>query len=160
MEIERYSTAQAHDSPTVRQQSVFIENRVGQLLRLTRLFDQTEIRILAVSVVNSIDCAICRMILDDPDRAYDVMTQSRFQVSETDLIVVSLPHGKRALLHTWTALLGAEINIHYTYPLIVHPKGSAAIAVMPDNVDDAIVVLKDRNFLLLDQNDLYDTRNY
>lgn len=160
MEIEPYSTAQAHDSPTVRQQSVFIENRVGQLLRLTRLFDQTEIRILAVSVVNSIDCAICRMILDDPDRAYDVMTQSRFQVSETDLIVVSLPHGKRALLHTWTALLGAEINIHYTYPLIVHPKGSAAIAVMPDNVEDAIVVLKDRNFSLLDQNDLYDTRNY
>ncbi len=160
MEIEPYSTAQAHDCPTVRQQSVFIENRVGQLLRLTRLFDQTEIRILAVSVVNSIDCAICRMILDDPDRAYDVMTQSRFQVSETDLIVVSLPHGKRALLHTWTALLGAEINIHYTYPLIVHPKGSAAIAVMPDNVDDAIVVLKDRNFSLLDQDDLYDTRNY
>lgn len=160
MEIEPYATAHANDSPTVRQQSVFIENRVGQLLRLTRLFDQTEIRILAVSVVNSIDCAICRMILDDPDRAYDVMTQSRFQVSETELIVVSLPHGKRALLHTWTALLGAEINIHYTYPLIVHPKGSAAIAVMPDNVENAIVVLRDRNFSLLDQEDLYDDRTY
>lgn len=160
MEIEPFGTAQAHDSPTVRQQSVFIENRVGQLLRLTRLFDQTEIRILAVSVVNSIDCAICRMILDDPDRAYDVMTQSRFQVSETDLIVVSLPHGKRALLHTWTALLGAEINIHYTYPLIVHPKGSPAIAVMPDNVENAIHVLRDRNFSLIDQADLYDSREY
>jgi len=160
MEIEPFETAQANHSPTVRQQSVFFENRVGQLLRLTRLFDQTEIRILAVSVVNSVDCAICRMILDDPDRAYDVMTQSRFQVSETDLIVVSLPHGKRALLHTWTALLGAEINIHYTYPLIVHPKGSAAIAVMPDNVENAIRVLRDRNFALLDQEDLYDNRDY
>lgn len=160
MDIEPYTTAQAHDQPAVRQQSVFIENRVGQLLRLTRLFDQTEIRILAVSVVNSIDCAICRMILDDPDRAYDVMTQARFQVSETDLIVVSLPHGKRALLHTWTALLGAEVNIHYTYPLIVHPRECAALAVMPDNIEHAIRVLRDRNFVLLDQSDLLEDRTF
>ena len=107
----------------MRQQSVFIENRVGQLLRLTRLFDQTDIRILAVSVVYSVDCAICRMIVDDPHTASEVLRNSRFQVSEAELIVVSLPHGKRALLHTWAALLGGEINIHYTYPLLVHPRG-------------------------------------
>ena len=74
MDIEPLEVAQASDVPTVRQQSVFIENRVGQLMRLTRLFDQTEIRILAVSVVYSVDCAICRMILDDPDRAYEVLS--------------------------------------------------------------------------------------
>ena len=81
MEIEPLGTAEAHDDPTIRQQSVFIENRVGQLLRLTRLFDQTDIRILAVSVVYSVDCAICRMILDDPDRAAEVLSQSGFHVS-------------------------------------------------------------------------------
>ena len=71
MDIAPLETAEAHDYPTIRQQSVFIENRVGQLLRLTKLFDQTDIRILAVSVVYSVDCAIVRMILDDPDNAYD-----------------------------------------------------------------------------------------
>ncbi len=159
MDIEPLGVAQAHDVPTVRQQSVFIENRVGQLMRLTRLFDQADIRILAVSVVYSVDCAICRMILDEPDLAYDVLSNSRFQVSEAELIVVSLPHGKRALLHTWAALLGGEINIHYTYPLLIQPRGFAAIAVLPDNIEQAVQVLREKGFDVLDQQDLLEERS-
>lgn len=158
MELEPLETAEAQDQPTVRQQSVFVENRVGQLLRLTRLFDQTEIRILAISIVYSVDCAICRMIVDDPDRAAEVLNHAGFQVSETELIVVSLPHGKRALLHTWATLLGGEVNINYTYPLLIQPHGCAAIAVCPDSIELAISVLKDRKFQLLDQQDLLDAR--
>ena len=158
MALEPFETAEAQDAPTVRQQSVFIENRVGQLLRLAKLFDQTDIRILAVSVVYSCDCAICRMILDEPDRGYDVLTQARFQVSEAETIVVSLPHGKRALLHTWAALLGAEINIYYTYPLLIHPKGNPAVAIVPDNVEQAATVLSERGFEVLDQQDLLNAR--
>jgi len=158
METEPLETAEAHDVPTVRQQSVFVENQVGQLLRLTRLFGQTDIRILAVSVVDSVDCAICRMIFDDPDAAHDVLAQSEFPVSEAELLVVSLPHGKRALLHTWAALLGGEINIHYTYPLIVHPRGSPALAVLPDNISQAVEALRHRNFEILGQGDLLDVR--
>lgn len=158
MAMEPFETAEANDWPTVRQQSVFIENRVGQLLGLTRLFEQTDIRILAVSVVYSVDCAICRMIVDDPDLASEVLRASRFQVSEAELIVVSLPHGKRALLHTWAALLGGEINIHYTYPLLVHPKGSAALAVVTDDIAGAVKLLREKNFELLDQSALMDDR--
>jgi hypothetical protein len=156
MALEPFETAEAQSTPTVRQQSVFVENRVGQLLRLTQLFDRTDIRILAVSVVYSVDCAICRMILDDPDKGYDILTTAGFQVSESELIVVSLPHGKRALLHTWAALLGAEINIHYTYPLLVRPRGSAAIAVAPDDIEGAVRILRERKFEVLDQSDLLD----
>lgn len=160
METQPFETAEAHDYPTIRQHSVFIENRVGQLMRLTRLFDQTDTRILAVSVVYSVDCAICRMIPDDPDVAYDALSEAGFQVSETELIVVSLPHGKRALLHTWAALLGGEINIHYVYPLLVQPKGCAALAVLPDNIERAIELLRHRKFDILDQSDLLAERHH
>jgi hypothetical protein len=98
------------------------------------------------------------MILDDPDRGYEVLTDAGFQVSETEMIVVSLPHGKRALLHTWAALLGGEINIHYTYPLLIQPKGCSAIAVLPDHIENAIKVLRERNFEVLDQQDLREGR--
>ena len=157
MEIEPISTAEGYDAPTVRQLSVFVENRVGQLLRLTKLFTQTDIRILAISVVYSVDCAICRMILDNPDRGFEVLTEAGFQVSQTELLVVSLPHGKRALLDTWAALLGAEINIHYVYALLVRPKGSAAIALAPDNMEGAVEVLRERGFEVLNESDLDDT---
>lgn len=158
MDIKPLETAEGYDVPTVRQQSIFVENQVGQLLRLTRLFDRADIRILALSVVYSVDCAICRMILDDPDSAYDVMTNSRFQVSDSELIVVSVPHGKRALLGIWTALLSGEISIHYTYALLVRPKGAAAIAVVPDNLEQAVPILRESGFELLTQQDLLDTR--
>ncbi len=159
MDVEPLQTLEGQSYPTIRQQSVFIENRVGQLLRLTRLFDQSDIRILAVSVVYSVDCAIVRMVLDDPDQGYEVLTKNDFPVSETELIAVSLPHGKRALLHTWAALLDAEINIHYTYPLLIRPKGCAAIAVLPDNIEQAIRVLRERKFEVLDQQDLLQARD-
>ena len=158
MATEPLETAEAHDWPTVRQQSVFVENRVGQLLALARLFDQTDIRILAVSIVYSVDCSICRMLLDDPDTANELLLGARFQVSETELIVVSLPPGKRALLHMWAALLGGEISIHYTYALLIHPYGTAAVAVLPDNIEQAVETLRQRKFQLLSQKDLFDTR--
>lgn len=159
MDVEPLQTLEGHSVPTIRQQSVFIENRVGQLLRLTKLFDQSDIRILAVSVVYSVDCAIVRMVLDDPDQSYDVLTKSDFQVSETELIAVSLPHGKRALLHTWAALLGGEINIHYVYPLLIRPRKCAALAVCPDNIEQAVRLLREKKFELLDQQDLLESRN-
>jgi hypothetical protein len=159
MDVKPLETIEGHGVPTIRQQSVFIENRVGQLLRLTKLFDQSDIRILAVSVVYSVDCAIVRMVLDDPDEGRKVLTDHDFPVSETELIAVSLPHGKRALLHTWAALLGGEVNIHYVYPLLVRPKGHAAMAVCCDNVEQAIQVLRDKKFDVLDQQDLLESRN-
>ncbi len=159
MATEPFETAEAHGVPTVRQQSIFVENRIGQLLQLTRLFDNADIRILAVSVVYSVDCAICRMILDDPDRACEALSDARFQVSESELLVVSLPHGRRALLGTWAALLGGEINIHYAYPLLIHPRGCAALAIVPDSIEQAVVVLRERGYDVLDEQDLFDVRN-
>jgi len=71
---------------------------------------------------------------------------------------VSLPHGKRALLDTWAALLGAEVNIHYTYPLLVRPLGHAAIAVLPDNIPQAVATLRKQSFDVLSQDELRDSR--
>ncbi|MCP4248450.1 MAG: acetolactate synthase [bacterium] len=156
MSLEPFETAHAHDYPTVRQLSVFIENRVGQLLRLTRLLDRTEIHILAISVVNSVDCAIIRMIVDDPDDAVAVFREGGFKVSEAELIVVSLPPGKRALLHTWMALLSGEVNIGYTYPLMIQPHGAPALAVQIDENEMAIDVLRAKKFVVLDQSDLLE----
>lgn len=158
MQVEPLETLEGQGTPTVRQHSVFIENRVGQLLRLTQLFERTETRIVAVSVVHSVDCAICRMIADDPDDSYRILTQAGFHVSESELLVVSLPHGRRALLSVWAALLGGEVNIHYTYPLLIQPHKNPAIAICADNVDQAAKVLAEHKIELLDEQDLLRCR--
>ena len=156
MSLEPMETAASHDFPTVRQLSVFLENRVGQLLRLTRLLEQTDIHILAISVVNAVDCAVIRMIVDQPDEAAELIRQNRFSMSETELIVVTLPPGKRALLHVWTAMMAGEVNVAYAYPLLVRPYGSPAIALQADSPEMAINVLRSKKFHVLDQSELLE----
>jgi hypothetical protein len=154
MDTAPFETAYASGFPTVRQLSIFFENRLGELLRMTRLFDRTDIHILGLSVVNSVDCAIIRMIVDDPDGAYDLLQSQRFPLTQTDILVVSLPPGKRALLHTWVAMLSAEVNVAYAYALLGSMGGQAALAVQTDNLETAAHTLQDKGFTVLDQTDL------
>lgn len=154
MALEPMETKYASGFPSARQLSVFFENRVGQLLRLTRLFDETEIHILALSVVNSVDCAIIRMIVDDPDQAHDLLTSAGFACNQTDILVVQLPPGKRALLHTWVAFMSAEVNVAYAYALLSHPGQQPAIAVQADQLEQAAHSLHEKGFVVLDQSDL------
>lgn len=154
MSLEPFETAFASGYPAARQLSVFIDNRVGQLARLTRVFSNTDIHILGLSVVNSVDCAIIRMIVDRPDEAHELLQHAGFAVNQTEILVVSLPEGKQALLLTWVALMGAECNIAYTYSLLSRPNGHAALAVQADNQEQASVVLQEKGFTVLDQSDL------
>lgn len=154
MSLTPFETAQAHDTPTVIQLSIFIDDSVGQLLRLTQILDKTDIRILGLMVLNSIDCAIVRMIVDDPDEAYRVLTERKFPVKQTELLVVALPHGKRGLLDLWSAVLSAEINIHYTYALLGLSHGSRVIAVHAENTSTAYEAILQRHFTVLDQSQL------
>lgn len=154
MNIEPLETAEGSDFPSCCQLSVFLENRVGQLLRLTRLLDGADISIRALSVEGSTDCAILRLLVDKPDEAQRMITDAGFAVSLTDVIVVELPHGKRGILTVCQALITGEVNIHYTYPLLSPPGGAATLAAKVDNLELAVSVLRARDFVVLSQGDL------
>lgn len=154
MDTEPYSLAYASGFPAAQQLSIFLHNGIGQLLRVTRLFDGTDIHILALSVVNSIDCAIIRLIVDEPDEAFDLLTESGFAVNQTEILVVGLPRGKQALLHTWVAFLSAEVDVAYAYALMTQPNGGPALAVQADQLEQAAEALQKKGFDVLDQTDL------
>ncbi len=149
-----YSTARGRDWPSVRQFNVFLENRLGALLNVVRRFETTDIRIVSLTVVDSADCAIIRMVLSDPERALEIFAQGKFPVTESDLLVVQLPDGDQPLLQICKALLAAEISIHYAYPLLVGPQGSAALALHVEDIDTAAQFLQQRGFVLFSENDL------
>ena len=132
-----YSTARGRDWPSVRQFNVFLENRLGALLELVRRFETTDNRIVSLTVVDSADCAIIRIVLRDPERAREIFEQARLPVTESDLLVVQLPDGPQPLLQICKALLMAELNVHYAYPLLIGPLGNAALALHVDPDDDA-----------------------
>lgn len=148
-----FETLEGDDFRTVRQVSVFLENRLGQLLRLTQTLERADVRILALSVVDSVDYAVVRLLLDDPDEALADLKMAGFAVSVSELLVVKLPPGKRGLLTIWSALLSSEINVAYSYSLL-HGKAGSAVAIHVDNVEIAIDTLMRHHFEILSESDL------
>src|SRR5947207_15389016 len=86
-----YTTTRGRDWPSVRQFNVFLENRLGALLEVVRRFETTDIRIVSLTVVDSADCAIIRMVLSDPERALEIFNLAKLPITESDLLVVQLP---------------------------------------------------------------------
>jgi hypothetical protein len=152
--VTPYSTARGRDWPSVRQFNVFLENRVGNLLSLVRRFETTDIRIVSLTVLDSADCAIIRMVLSDPERALEIFERAKLAVTESDLLVVQLPESSQPLLDICKALLGAEISIHYAYPLLVGPSGRAAVALHVEDHETAANTLSRLGFTLFTENDL------
>jgi hypothetical protein len=149
-----FETAHGRDWPSVRQFNVFIANRVGGLLDVVRHFEMSENRILALTVVESADCAIIRLVLSNPERAVETFERARLPFTESDLLVVQLPDGPQPLLQICKALLAAEINIHYAYPLMIGPQGKGALALHVEDHETAVNTLRRKEFIIFTENDL------
>jgi hypothetical protein len=138
----------------VRQFNVFLKNQLGALLDVVRRFETSDNRIVSLAVVDSADCAIIRIVLSDPERAVEIFEQANLPFNESDLLVVQLPEGPQPILQICKALLVAEINIHYAYPLLLGPYGRAALALHVEDHEGAVQTLNQKNFTILTENDL------
>ena len=149
-----FSTMRGRDYPTIRQFTVFLENRVGALLEVVRRFEGSRVRIVALSISESTECAFVRFLLSHPEQGREVLERAGLALIESDLIGVELPEGPQPLLQVCTALLQAEVNIVQAYPLILRPHGRPVVALMVDNLDIAMDTLNARGFSLVTENDL------
>lgn len=152
------ATARGRDWPSVRQFNVFMANRLGALMDVVRRFETTDVQIVSLTVVDSADCAIIRMVLSDPERATEIFESANMMYTETDLIVLKIPNGRQPLATICKALLAAEISIHYAYPLMigVGPEGSTALAIHVDDHATAVTTLMEKGFTLYTENDLLE----
>ena len=150
------STMRGRNYPVIRQFTVFLENRVGQLLEVIRRFEGSRIRIVALSIHDSTECAFVRFLLSHPDQAREVLERAGLPLIESDLVGVELPDGPQPLLRVCSALLQAEINIVQAYPLFFRPYGRAAVALMVDNLDIAQETLASKGFQMITEGDLVD----
>ena len=149
-------TARGRDWPSVRQFNVFLANRLGALLDLVRVFETTDVKIVALTVVETTDCAIIRIVPSDAERAYEILERARMPFTESDLLVVKLPDNDQPLITICKALLGAEINIRYAYPLMIGigPMGHTAMALNVEDHESAVNTLTQQGFMVFTESDL------
>jgi hypothetical protein len=142
------------ESPRVRQFTVFLENKVGRLQTLIRSLEQGVGRIVALSIEESGDAALIRLICAEPDFGRELLRTGSFSFCETELLAVELPKNtNQPLLAVCSALLTAEINIHYAYPLLARPHGPT-IALYVDDITLSADLLVRKGFNLVGQSDL------
>lgn len=151
-----YETARGRDWPSVRQYNVFLANRLGALLDLVRAFETTDVKIVALTVVETTDCAIIRIVTSDAERAYEILERAKMPFTESDLLVVKLPDNDQPLLTICKELLSAEINIRYAYPLMigVGPMGHTAVAFNVEDHESAVNTLTLQGFTIFSESDL------
>lgn len=146
--------------PCLRQFSVFMENRVGKLHNLFKQFERQDLRIIALSVHDSVDFSTVRIMFDNTDRARELFQLSRFTVIEKDVVGVVLPDDPQPLLRIALALMEFELNIQYAYPLLFRRGGKGAIAICVDEVDTAMEMLRERGHTIITESDLADDDEY
>ncbi len=147
-------TARARDWPCLRQFCVFMENRVGRLNDLLRQIERHDVRVLALSVVDSVDFAVARIVVDETDRVRELLQLSDFTVIENDVLGVELPEGDQPFLDVFRPLVSAELNVNYIYPLLYRRRGRGAVALHVDDIDQAGHILLTQGHRLLTEGDL------
>lgn len=141
--------------PYNAQFSIFLDMRVGKLLELLEVFEGHALTLAAMSVIDATDHAVVRVLTSRSILARQLLQRHQLPYAEADVLVVELPTSQ-SMVELSTCLLNAELNIHYVYPLLVRPRGHAAVAL---HVDDHVLagqILRRQLFTLLGENDLGD----
>jgi hypothetical protein len=140
---------------SIKQISVFLENRSGRLFDLTDALGKADVNMRALSIGEAADFGVVRMIVNDPDAALKMLTDAGFTVAETDVLGVMIPDVPGGLASVLGALKEAGINIEYAYAFVARSGkkwyGPQAIVSMrvedPDAGEKALI---DAGFSLLD----------
>ncbi len=138
----------------VRQYSVFLTNRVGALMEVVRMLDEVHVVVLGLSIQDSAETSVARMIVSDPDQLEKLFDRNDIAYGVCDVTVAELEEGAPDLPRLLAALLEAEVNIFFSYTLLVRPRGRPLIAIHTDDLECTGAVLGSRGFRILRQSDL------
>jgi hypothetical protein len=135
--------------------SVFIENKSGRLAEVTRVLGEAGVNIRALSLADTSDFGILRLIVNDRERAKAVLKENGFTVSKTEVVAVEVedrPGGLYRILHK---LDSEGINVEYMYAFVERLSDNAVIIFRFDETEKAIKVLQEGGYNVLEGEKLY-----
>ena len=151
------ATTTATDNPVdtpVRQLSVFLHNRVGALMALVKLLNEHQIEVLGLSIQETTEMTLARLVLSDPESAETLFMERGIPHTSCRVIVVEIREGAHNLSLCLSALLAAEINIQFSYPLMARPGNWPLLVLHVDEIEVGADALHKSGLKLLGQGDL------
>lgn len=140
----------------IKQISVFIENKPGRLTEVTDLLAQYQVDITALSLADTSEFGILRLIVDKPDAAQMALREAGFAVKATEVLAVAMddqPGGLASVLHT---IAEALVSIEYMYAFVGKRDGKAVVVMRVSDLDAAISALQHDSKTLVNARDIYN----
>jgi hypothetical protein len=139
----------------VEQISVFLENKSGRLAEVAGVLARAGVNIRALSLADTTDFGILRLIVNDTEKAKKVLKENGFTVGKTEVLAVEVPDRPGGLANILNAMRDAGINVEYMYAFVQRSGGNAIIIFRFDELDKAISALQKAGILILKGEDVY-----
>ncbi|HHZ06677.1 MAG TPA: acetolactate synthase [Clostridiales bacterium] len=140
----------------IQQLSIFVENKCGRLQEITQALEEEKINIRAMSVADTSDFGILRLIVDNPEKAVDSFRSHGMTLSLTSVIGIGISDEPGAFARAVKILSEANIGIEYLYDYNSRQIGKACIILRVDDEDRAIEVLEKNGIKMLTAKDVYN----
>lgn len=138
----------------IKQLSVFLENKSGRLTELTEILGESDINMSALSIADTSEYGIIRMVVSNPEKALRVLKEKNFSVNLTDVICLLTANESGALAKGLKILSNEKISIEYMYAFSMGEK--ALVVIRTEDINKTIVVLKKQKMELLNASELYN----
>ncbi|HEY5973387.1 MAG TPA: ACT domain-containing protein [Geobacteraceae bacterium] len=139
----------------VEQISIFIENKSGRLAEVSKILGDARVNIRALSLADTSDFGILRLIVNDRDKAMAALKGRGFTVSKTEVVAVEVPDQPGGLASILEVLDASAINVEYMYAFVERCGSNAVIIFRFDETDKAITTLAANGFNMLEGDRLY-----
>jgi len=143
------------DKMKLKQISIFLENRKGRLWKALNVLSNADINIRALSIADTSEFGILRMIVPDPEKAKGILENDNFVVKVNEVIAVEVPDKPGGLGGILGLLNRADINVEYLYAFVEKNKDEAIVVLRTDDVDAGIEALEGGNVTMLTAEDVY-----
>ena len=138
-----------------KQISVFLENKAGRLARVTKVLGEASINIRALSIADTSDFGILRIIVNNPDKAYQILKDAGFTVSETEVIAVQVPDLPGSLAGVLEQMSEEKLNIEYLYAFLGTNQEDALVIFKVEDIQLARKSFKEKGINFLEEQELY-----
>ncbi|MEI7905565.1 MAG: ACT domain-containing protein, partial [Candidatus Firestonebacteria bacterium] len=140
----------------VKQISIFLENKKGRLLEALKVLGREKVNIRALSIADTNDFGILRLIVADPEKAKVVLEQDGFTVKESDVIAIVVTDEPGGLANVLSVLNKAEINVEYIYAFADKQEADAVVVLRTENIDEGVKTLKKAGVKMLSPKEIYN----
>jgi hypothetical protein len=140
----------------VEQISVFLENKSGRLAEVMRVLGSAGVNIRALSIADTSDFGILRVIVNDNEKALKALKDNDFTVSKTEVVAVEVPDTPGGLAGILALLEKQSVNVEYMYAFIERSSDNAIIIFRFDGNDRAIKALSDAGITILEGAKVYN----